>query len=504
MFLRGAGGFTLALPFLPSLAPKAVAATARPRLVWITTDHGGCFETSFFPKQTLLTQKADVYADHAANAGPLVATNEGGKTVLSTVLQAPSGALTPSLLGKMNVLAGLDVPYYLGHHSGGHLGNFARNDGNGSDGSVIQTNPRPSIDQIMAWSRSFYPDLSGIRERSIVFGGSTISYSFSSPQTRTGGIQALRGAPSTQAVFDRIFAVPSADDPGRKRVVDTVLESYKQMRNGNKRLSGNDKQRLDDHIARMDELERKLSAKPAAGCSNVNRPTDDANKHTGGTAADAVAQANLISDVIVAAFMCGSTRIATWGLGETARLISYTSGSWHADVAHQWSTPTQQALLVQSYQKFFENVFVNLAKRLDVEEADGRTYLDNTLLVWSQECGMVTHEQASIPIVTFGSAAGGVKTGQYLDYRRRENPKSSFDAGPTGYKQTLGVLYGRWLANVLQIMGVPRPEFELWGHQGYGFPYMGNDNKYKDHFGFSVANSRYYNDASAMLPFLKA
>lgn len=50
-------------------------------------------------------------------------------------------------------------------------------------------------------------------------------------------------------------------------------------------------------------------------------------------------------------------------------------------------------------------------------------------MVWSQECGMVTHEQASIPVVTFRSAAGALKNRQYIDYRREENPKSSFDAG---------------------------------------------------------------------------
>jgi hypothetical protein len=504
LFLRGAGGFSLALPFLPSLATRAEsAAKASPRLVWITTDHGGAFENSFFPKQSLLTQKGNVFADHAVNAGPLVATNENGKSTLSAVLQAPASALSSSLLGKMNVLHGLDVPYYLGHHSGGHLGNFARNDGNGSDGAVIQNNQRPTIDQIMAWSRSFYPDLSGIRERSIGFGGSTISFTFSSPKTATGGIQPIRGSTSTLDVFNRIFATPSMDDPGRKRVVDRVLESYKQMRNGNKRLAGSDKQRLDDHIARIDELERKLTAQPAAACGGVSKPTDDANKHGGNGEADAVAQANLICDVIVAAFMCGSTRIATWGLGETARLISYTSGAWHADVAHQWNSPSQQALMIQSYQKFFEHVFVNLAKRLDVEEAAGKTYLDNTLLVWSQECGMVTHEQTSIPVVTFGSAAGAMKTGQYVDFRRKETPMSSFEAGGTGYKQTLGVLYTQWLANVLQFMNVARPEFELWGHSGYGIPYMGNDARYKNHYGATVAASRYFADASNMLPMIK-
>ncbi len=35
----------------------------------------------------------------------------------------------------MNVLWGLDVPFYIAHSTGLHLGNYARNDGNGDDGS---------------------------------------------------------------------------------------------------------------------------------------------------------------------------------------------------------------------------------------------------------------------------------------------------------------------------------------------------------------------------------
>lgn len=505
--LKGAAGFSLALPFLPSLAPKAAAATAPPkRLVWITTGHGGCFESSFFPKQSLLTKRADLYSDHVIKAGPLVATNEGGKATLSTVLRASTSDLSPALLAKLNVMHGLDVPYYLAHHTGGHLGNFARNDGNGSDGAVIQADTRPTLDQILAWSRSFYGDLDGIRERSIAVGPDTISYSFSSPKTKTGGIQALRGTPSSLDLFDRIFAVPNPQDPGRLKVVDRVRDSYKELRNGNKRLSGEDKQRLDDHVARIAELERKLAARPAAACSGVTKPTDDANNYVRDSDGDALKQADLLSEVIVAAFMCGSTRIATWGWGETGRLLGPTSveGGWHVGVAHQWMEPDRQSLLVRSYQKFFESVFVRLAKRLDVEEANGSTYLDNTLLVWSQECGMMTHDQTSIPVLTFGSAGRTIQTGQYLDYRRTENPDSSFNTqADNNYKQSLGVLYTQWLANVLQFMGLPRAEFELWKHPGYGIAYIGKDDRYSRHYGASPTDSRYQNDASNFLPFLK-
>ena len=63
----------------------------------------------------------------------------------------------------MNVLWGLDVPFYIAHNTGLHLGNYARNDGNGGDGKAVQAFPRPTIDQIMAWSPSFYPTCRGIR-----------------------------------------------------------------------------------------------------------------------------------------------------------------------------------------------------------------------------------------------------------------------------------------------------------------------------------------------------
>ena len=148
--------------------------------------------------------------------------------------------------------------------------------------------------------------------------------------------------------------------------------------------------------------------------------------------------------------------------------MSY-GGDWHQEVAHQWQLADRQALLVQSYQRFFASTFVDMAKRLDVEEAPGATYLDNSLLVWTQESGMETHGSVSIPVVTFGSAAGRMKTGMLVDYRRMGNTASQFDPGAGG-KQTLGMLYSQWLATVLQAMGVPPSEFERWGTQGLRLP----------------------------------
>jgi hypothetical protein len=204
--LRGIGGATLALPVLPSLLCRTAYAadpvfTRPPRLFWVTTEHGGAFEASMFPSTSLLTASQALYSDHTVKSGALVATTSGSDTVLSPVLRAPSSSLSAALVKKMNVLWGLDVPFYIAHNTGLHLGNYARNDGNGGDGKAVQAFPRPTIDQIMAWSPSFYSNLSGIRERAMVMSGRPVSWNYSDPAVTSSGTTCPSGLVRRTAVM---------------------------------------------------------------------------------------------------------------------------------------------------------------------------------------------------------------------------------------------------------------------------------------------------------------
>jgi len=80
--LQGAKGFTLALPFLPSLVPvKAYAATAviarQPRLVSFCSNHGGVLEKTMYPGDAALTQSMQLYTEHAIRWGTHVPSNAG-------------------------------------------------------------------------------------------------------------------------------------------------------------------------------------------------------------------------------------------------------------------------------------------------------------------------------------------------------------------------------------------------------------------------------------------
>ena len=118
---------------------------------------------------------------------------------------------------------------------------------------------------------------------------------------------------------------------------------------------------------------------------------------------------------------------------------------------------------------------------------------------------MSTHDPLSLPVVTAGSAAGFLRTGLSVDYRKVGAEASRFqpllDLEPT----YAGLLYNQFLATVLQAMGMPRAEFERWGHRGYGLTKVepaGGNLPFAAHYG--SASARYFEIASDVLPFLAA
>src|SRR5262249_53936738 len=154
------------------------------------------------------------------------------------------------------------------------------------------------------------------------------------------------------------------------------------------RLSAADRQRLTDHMSRLDELQRKIMATqkpivPLAACKVPQKNTQNIDWH--------VAQLSyyqLYNDLVAAAFICDTTRIVVEGFeGEHEPFINYPAGgsAWHQDVAHQYDMSGPRVLLMQQSQSIFANLMLDLAKKLEVDEGDGTTVLDNSLLFWSQE-----------------------------------------------------------------------------------------------------------------------
>jgi Protein of unknown function (DUF1552) len=481
LFLRGVGGATLAIPFLPSLvAPRrswgeTVIGPNNRAFVAVCSQHGNVTTDNMYPMKSA-TEKRDIFPGHTITHGALSPTISGSETVLSPVLRGPSNQFTPGLIKKMLIQRAVDIPFFISHHTGGHLGNVAANDGvGGGEAIAAQGNPNPTIDQAMAWSPSFYPNANTIRERHVVFGngghtaGTTVSYGWSNPAARSGQIQGFNGTTSTRSIFTKIFgdgslatAAPpqQPSTPTRKPVVDSVLESYRSLRQGNTRLSSGDKQTLDDYVGRIEELQRKLSVKPVAlppSCKGLKAPEEATNQ-------EPVKRHALYNDLIAASIMCGGTRVFVISVSDL--FIPY-QGDWHQAVAHTGD----QSKLVPSNSKLFQATLLDLASKLDVDAGDGGTFLDRSLLQWTQESGDNTHQPNREPVVTFGSAGGFFNTGMFVDWSNL-NPLAN--TRRHALEKQAGILMNHWHANVMLAMGVPLKEWEHPKNKGYGYLNWGN------------------------------
>jgi len=465
--LRGLGA-TVAIPVLPSLLgssrAEAQAMTPAKYFVNLGTHHGAAWPEYMFPPTPAAGVETRQYGGREIRRFPLVATTRGADAVIAPILTARASQLTDGLRAKMWALRGLDVPWYFGHGTGGHLGNFARNDGNGTDGMVAQTAAqRRTIDQVMAWSPSFYPDLSNVRERALVLSSRT-SYQFENPAQQTGAIQELAPTANTPLeLFNRLF--PSTGAPTRAPIVDKVLENFRRLRS-NPRLSAADKTRLDDHLQRVDELQRRINtlvsctapSTPGAPYANASMGAVVYNAPFAQNPGEQSAWLKVMNDLVVAAFACGQSRIATMLINPT---LSTYAGDWHQDIAHQANlmTGTAQETLWRSYQVFFSEVLVDLAAKLDaVTLPSGGTLLDASLVAWTQESGLRTHDARDLPVIGFGGAGGALTTGYHVDYRNRALRFESASE-PAPYTSP-GLLWHQWLGTVLQVMGVPKTEWE--------------------------------------------
>jgi len=519
LLLRGAGGALLALPILPSLltSREAQAQATAPNkcFVHFRTPHGGISTANMWPKDAALTEKL-AYA-HEVRRGPLTVATNGSDAVISPVLTAKATALSSQLAAKMNILRGLDIPTYMAHNFGGALGYYDADKSAPGD-------PRATIDQLMAHSPAFYPSIDSVRQRSVAIGKGSGSYGYRTPGMRSSGVSssAISATESSQGLFDTLLAGASSPSTSpmatRPPVVDRILDSYKRLRNGHKRLSQADKLRLDQHINAVAELQRRLSTTVSAGCQVPTRPAADNLKLR---PMDGAPEKNLqfftmINEVLAVAMNCGATRIASFSIDENNQALTFTGRAaqgedWHNNVAHAASSSASAESLIKDFnQAFFSGVYLDLVNRLDsFSDGAGGTLLDNSLVAWGQESGNVTHFAFSMPVVTAGSAGGAIKTGSYCDYRnlgRRLSGDSS--TGSEGDMLWPGLIYNQWLTTALMAMGVPVSEWAETSHAGYGakVTYPSEYAYFFTNQGFSandVYSDALWQKTGELLPFLK-
>lgn len=484
MFLKGVaatGGYvSFGIPLLPSLLPRsaqAAAAVVPPRFMAFSSQNGGLASADWYPSSGLPMGNERVLfgptahpdnsrydaPEHRIHASPIDFSPTAG---ISYYFDQKFNRFAP----KMNFIRGLDYPYQPdGNHIGGPLiGNIA------SATSLYNgfTNHFPTIDQIMAYAKDFYPNNASGYVRSMnldLRSGARFSHGFQNPIAKTGEVQPLPTIFDPRILFTTLFGsvTPSATPPPGGTptpYVDAVMANFKKLQNG-RAISSEDKQLLQSHIDLFADLEKKLTALPpppvSSACASPTAPASRAAIDKS-TDPNVIKQSyQIMNDMIILAFKCQRTRVGTFyistvpgyeGLGGFSTDNRWHWGSHNATGGTAADQITGTRYLREIYKWINDNVIYDLVSKMEsVVEVNGKTMLDNSLVQVSSASCDGPHLTHNLPMTLFGGAGGALKTGLNVDYQNRNITAS--------YKT--GLLFSQYLVTAMQAMGLTADDYSM-------------------------------------------
>ncbi|HEV8246250.1 MAG TPA: DUF1552 domain-containing protein [Polyangiaceae bacterium] len=223
-------------------------------------------------------------------------------------------------------------------------------------------------------------------------------------------------------VYNRLISAPGFAAPAaapadpllaqRKSILDTVASEFDELE---KRVSAEDKAKLEEHLGLVRDLERRMTATGSGTCAMPEQPQVlDPSSET-----DMPTIAELEVDLLAMAFACDLTRVASLQISTSLNRIRYpwlnSLGEGHT-LSHSAPADNDAVSELITRGAWHAGLVARLCSRLEaIPEGDG-TALDNTVLVWCSEVseGNV-HSHTNMPFLVLG---GGwyFRTGRYLDF----------------------------------------------------------------------------------------
>jgi hypothetical protein len=208
-------------------------------------------------------------------------------------------------------------------------------------------------------------------------------------------------------LFDRLFGEKEDGWIDRqKSVLDAVGEDTRRLRD---RLGEVDRQRLEEYLSSVRELERSITSLPPEYQSVVERPAE------GGDMRDWPRIAKLQSDLLAHALASGQTRVAAYMLTKCQGLarfpwLGYTAERHHEYTHGQVETPRGSRILRDICRWHVEEFAYLVAKLKAIPEGEG-TVLDNTCLLFVHEHADANSHKNNGHAALVAGHAGGLKTG---------------------------------------------------------------------------------------------
>ncbi|MDQ3034546.1 MAG: DUF1552 domain-containing protein [Myxococcota bacterium] len=450
MFLKGIGGglgaaaAATALPFLPSLTSRASAdALGYDRVIFVVWSHG--------VHLPLWHPQVPGFRE----VGPSIRAASMRDATMGLYM----GDSFRGLEDKISILRGVGQVGAWGHQTSVALTASER----GEDVRYRITSTAPeSIDNVLARSSVVYPTRPAVDVLRLSMGSLDETHSYRD----FNHVSAV----SAEVAYAQLFGGGFPDDApaptgpsdeerrARRRLVslERSLAQYRTLRDSG-RLSTIDRIALERTIDQYAALESSLRGRldalampPAAtatctefALSGVDDSEQKMRDHV-----------NLFTQGLA----CGATRVGYWRLRSS-----------HADVdgAHQAHSSANREVdgLYTSIMRRNLRWTAELLRSMDgVVEANGRTLLDNSLVVVTSDMATSVigeHPGVDAPFLLAGGLGGKIRMGEYIDYA---DPAARLTSSH-GYEYYAGPPHNELLIGVMRAFGLDAAE---WGGGGFG------------------------------------
>lgn len=224
-------------------------------------------------------------------------------------------------------------------------------------------------------------------------------------------------------VFDLLVGDPEARRRDRS-ILDEVMGDAHDLK---RRIGSSDRQKLDDYLESIRDVEKRLEHASADGRLEGWRPSlskPDMQRPADTLPQDVPEHMKLMLDLIVLAFRMDKTRIVTCMLNNDLSQMNFgfiegVQGSLHLDLTHNGRDPKREEMYLKTNQ-FHAQQFAYLVGRLKEIDEGGQSLLDNSLLLCCSNLFDGDRHQADhMPILLAGRGGGTLKTGRVLDYLDR-------------------------------------------------------------------------------------
>ncbi|HYI00922.1 DUF1552 domain-containing protein [Hyalangium sp.] len=229
-------------------------------------------------------------------------------------------------------------------------------------------------------------------------------------------------------LFDRLFegmnpnqSAEAAEARRRRRlsVLDYVKQDTTRLET---KLGREDRLRVDEYLTGVRELEQRVQQTRVVQCTQGARPVEPV---------DVRQQVRLMLDMMVLAFQCDLTRVATFMYGEAVDDASYNflsvpngSGGFlpvnqgHHTLSHEISAGSLSQRMYSAICKWeVEQLAYLLGKMKAVQEPDG-TLLDNSVVLFASGIGESNvHDTLNMPVLLAGRGGGKIRPGRHIVYK---------------------------------------------------------------------------------------